>query len=108
MKREYWQAPLIGVGIICFKGQDVLLIERGKAPRMGSWSLPGGRQKLGETVRECARRELLQETGVQAEIGPLVDVVDSLTRDERGDLQYHYTLIAVVRTRCVGRNRPVG
>lgn len=93
MKREYPEAPLVGVGIVCFRGDDVLLIERGKAPRAGAWSLPGGRQKLGETVRECALRELVQETGVEAAIGPLVDVVDSMTRDAKGGLQFHYTLV---------------
>jgi 8-oxo-dGTP diphosphatase len=93
MKRDYPEAPLVGVGIICFKGSNVLLIKRGKPPRAGSWSLPGGRQKLGETVRECALRELVQETGVEAEIGALVDVVDSITRDAEGALQYHYTLV---------------
>jgi 8-oxo-dGTP diphosphatase len=93
MKREYPVAPLVGVGIICFKGEDVLLIKRGKPPRAGAWSLPGGRQKLGETVRDCALRELVQETGVEARTGPLVDVVDSMTRDEGGGLQYHYTLV---------------
>jgi ADP-ribose pyrophosphatase YjhB (NUDIX family) len=93
MKRDYPEAPLIGVGIICFKGDDVLLIKRGKPPRAGSWSLPGGRQKLGETVRECALRELVQETGVEAEIGALVDVVDSITRDGQGAPQFHYTLV---------------
>lgn len=108
MKREYWQAPLIGVGIICFRGDDVLLIERGKPPRQGAWSLPGGRQKLGETVRECARRELVQETGVQAEIGPLVDVVDSINRDGQGELQYHYTLIDFRADWADGEPRPGG
>jgi 8-oxo-dGTP diphosphatase len=93
MKRDYPQAPIVGVGIVCFRGADVLLIRRGQPPREGSWSLPGGRQKLGETVRECALRELRQETGVEAEIGPLVDVVDSLTRDGDGGVQYHYTLV---------------
>lgn len=93
MKRDYPQAPLVGVGIICFKGEDVLMIMRGKAPRAGAWSLPGGRQKLGETVRDCALRELVQETGVEAVVGPLVDVVDSMTRDADGGLQYHYTLV---------------
>lgn len=93
MKREYPEAPIVGVGIVCFRGDDVLMIRRGKAPREGSWSLPGGRQKLGETVRECALRELVQETGVQATVGPLVDVVDSMTRDGDGGLQYHYTLV---------------
>ena len=93
MKRDYPQSPLVGVGIICFNGQDVLLIKRGKPPRVGSWSLPGGRQKLGETVRDCALRELAEETGVEAVVGALVDVVDSMTRDGEGALQYHYTLV---------------
>jgi len=93
MKRDYPQAPIVGVGIVCFRGDDVLLIRRGKPPRKGSWSLPGGRQKLGETVRGCALRELRQETAVEAEIGPLIDVVDSLTRDGDGGVQYHYTLV---------------
>lgn len=93
MKRDYPEAPLVGVGIICFRGEDVLMIRRGKPPREGSWSLPGGRQKLGETVRDCALRELVQETGVEAAIGPLVDVVDSMTRDREGGLQFHYTLV---------------
>lgn len=93
MKRDYPQAPIVGVGIVCFRGDEVLLIRRGKPPRAGSWSLPGGRQKLGETVRDCAARELRQETGIKAEIGPLVDVVDSLTRDGDGGVQYHYTLV---------------
>ena len=93
MKRDYPQSPLVGVGIICFNGQNVLLIKRGKPPRVGSWSLPGGRQKLGETVRECALRELAEETGVEAVVGALVDVVDSMTRDGEGALQYHYTLV---------------
>jgi ADP-ribose pyrophosphatase YjhB (NUDIX family) len=84
---------MVGVGIVCLKGDDVLLIKRGKPPRAGAWSLPGGRQKLGETVRECARRELVQETGVEAAIGALVDVVDSMTRDGDGALQFHYTLV---------------
>lgn len=93
MKRDYPEAPIIGVGVACFRGDDLLLIERGKPPRAGSWSLPGGRQKLGETVRACALRELVQETGVEAAIGALVDVVDSMTRDEEGGLIYHYTLV---------------
>jgi len=93
MKRDYPNAPMVGVGIVCFKGDDVLLIERGKPPRKGGWSLPGGRQKLGEPVRGCALRELSEETGVEAAIGPLVDVVDSMTRDGDGGLQYHYTLV---------------
>lgn len=108
MKREYPEAPLVGVGIICFKGEDVLMIKRGKPPRAGAWSLPGGRQKLAETVRDCALRELVQETGVEATIGPLVDVVDSMTRDEDGGLQYHYTLVDFRADWISGEPQPGG
>ena len=90
---SYPDRPLIGVGVIVLKDDRVLLIRRGKAPKKGTWSLPGGRQRLGETVREAARREVAEEAGVEVEILRLLDVVDSLTRDDDGRLAYHYTLI---------------
>ena len=90
---DYPNRPLIGVGVVVFKGPRVLLIRRGKAPRAGSWSLPGGRQRLGETVRETAAREVREETGVEAEVVALLDVVDSIQRDGDGRIAYHYTLV---------------
>ena len=93
MKRDYPEAPIVGVGIVCLRDGEVLLVRRAKPPREGSWSLPGGRQKLGETVRRTAARELLEETGIEAEIGPLLDVVDSITPGDEGRPVYHYTLV---------------
>jgi ADP-ribose pyrophosphatase YjhB (NUDIX family) len=93
VKSAYPDRPLIGVGVVVFKADRVLLIQRGKAPRVGSWSLPGGRQRLGETVRQAARREVLEESGLEVEIVALLDVVDSLTHDAAGRLEYHYTLV---------------
>ncbi|MHA1536000.1 MAG: NUDIX domain-containing protein, partial [Alphaproteobacteria bacterium] len=52
--REYPSYPIVGVGVVVWKDGRVLLIRRGKPPRQGSWSLPGGRQKLGERVRQTA------------------------------------------------------
>ncbi len=89
--------PLVGIGAVVLKGaagaERVLLIRRAKAPREGTWSLPGGRQRHGETVREAAMREVREETGIEVEIVALLDVVDSLTRDSTGAVTYHYTLV---------------
>ena len=61
MSREYPDAPMVGVGVVVWRGDELLLIQRGKPPREGAWSLPGGRQKLGETTREAGRREVMEE-----------------------------------------------
>lgn len=78
MTAEPQQRPTVGVGVVCLRGGQVLLVRRGQAPRAGEWSLPGGRLELGETLAECAVRELREETGVRADLLGLVDVVDGL------------------------------
>ena len=93
MSREYPDRPFVGVGVVVWRGDELLLIQRGKAPRYGSWSLPSGRQKLGETVRETALREIKEETNLDVDITSLIDVVDSLTHDDDGKVRFHYTLV---------------
>lgn len=93
MRREYPERPIVGIGAIVLKGASVLLIRRGKPPRAGGWSLPGGAQKVGEMAAEAALREVREETGIEADVLGLVDVVDSVTRDAEGRIQYHYTLV---------------
>ncbi len=90
---DYPNRPLIGVGVVVVRHARVLLVRRAKAPSAGRWSLPGGRQRLGETVRETAAREVREEAGVEVEVTALLDVVDSITRDEAGAIAYHYTLV---------------
>ena len=83
--------PLIGCAAVVWRGEEVLLIRRGKPPLKGQWSIPGGRQIWGETVRSCALRELKEETGLDAEILGLIDVVDAIYPD--GGKDYHFTFI---------------
>lgn len=91
------QRPVIGVGAIVWRGDQVLLVRRGRPPRKDEWSLPGGRQEWGETVSEAARREVREETGVEIDVRDVVAVVDLIDRDEADDsIRFHYTLVDVL------------
>lgn len=93
LSRQYPERPIVGVGVVLWRQDRILLVRRRKPPRRGQWSLPGGAQRLGETVEETARREVLEETGLTIEILGLVDVFDSIHKDPKGDVEYHYTLV---------------
>lgn len=75
------------VGVVCRRGDEVLLIKRGRAPRLGEWSIPGGKIHAGETLHAAALRELLEETGVTATISHLIDVYEIIDSD------FHYVLV---------------
>ncbi len=105
-KREYPNRPYVGVGVIVFRDHEVLLIQRNKEPNKGQWSIPGGRQMLGETVAEAAQRELLEETGVNVDRLLLVDVVDAIIPDVEGKIKYHYTLVDYMGQWQSGESRP--
>ncbi|MCY4231495.1 MAG: NUDIX hydrolase [Alphaproteobacteria bacterium] len=83
----------MGVGVIVLRGNDVLLVRRGAPPLKNQWSIPGGKQERGETVRDAAHREIREETGVEIALIGLVDVVDGIRRDNTGAAVSHYTLI---------------
>ena len=86
--------PVPTVGVVCLKGDQVLLIRRGQPPRLNQWSLPGGRLEWGETLQVAALRELKEETGVDAELLGLLDVVDGVfPARPGGEITRHYVLI---------------
>jgi 8-oxo-dGTP diphosphatase len=91
--REYPARPIVGIGIVVIKDDTVLLVRRGKPPNIGAWTLPGGAQELGETTEEAARRELLEETGLEVDTLHFAATVDNIRRDETGRVRFHYTII---------------
>ena len=91
--RLYLEYPFVGVGVVVWKENHFMLVQRAKPPRLGEWSIPGGRQKLGETTKDTACREIQEETSLRIKILGLIDVVDSIVTDEEGQIKYHATLI---------------
>ena len=85
--------PAVGVSGVVWKGDEVLLIQRGKEPNKGHWSLPGGHQEWGETVKQAVAREVREETGVEVEVGGLIDVVDAIIPAAGEPAGHHFTLI---------------
>jgi 8-oxo-dGTP diphosphatase len=105
--REYPSRPVVGVGAVVLISQadaarygwsetvnsGVVLIKRKFEPLQGQWTLPGGGIEVGETLEAGIARELLEETGLIVEVGPIVDVFDRIVPDDEGRARYHYVLI---------------
>jgi 8-oxo-dGTP diphosphatase len=97
VRREYPEAPIVGVGAVVIEGAKVLLVRRGHEPLKGEWSLPGGALELGETLPQGVVREVLEETGLEVVPAGIVEVFDRITRDEAtGRIRYHYVLVDFV------------
>jgi 8-oxo-dGTP diphosphatase len=101
--REYPARPIVGVGAVILSADPpgVVLIKRQYEPLAGRWSLPGGTVEVGETLHEALIREIAEETGLDVEVGPVVEVFDRILLDDAGKVRYHFVLVDYL---C----RPVG
>ncbi|MEL6360758.1 MAG: NUDIX hydrolase [Pseudomonadota bacterium] len=85
--------PLVSVGAVVFRDQDVLLIKRGRPPLLGQWSIPGGKVGFGESLEAAVKREVLEETGLAIKIGELINVFEALPEAAEDK---HYVMVDFV------------
>lgn len=91
--RAYPDRPVVSVGAVIIDGDRVVLIKRGHEPLKGAWSLPGGVVEIGETLHAALVREVREETCLEIDVGPVVEVLDRISRDGDGRVEYHYVIV---------------
>ena len=91
--RKYPDRPFVGVGAVIVQDGRVLIVKRKYDPLAGQWSIPGGAVELGETLEASIAREMREETGLEIEVGPVIEVFDRITRDDEGRVRYHFVLV---------------
>jgi len=105
--RLYPERPIVGCLAVVRRGNKVLLAQRSLPPGTGKWGYPGGMQELGETLFECARRELIEETGIVAEPASVLTAIESIRQDEQGKTMTHFTLVCVLLDWRQGDGEPL-
>jgi 8-oxo-dGTP diphosphatase len=87
--RSYPTRPFLAVSVAVFREGRVLIAERRKPPLTGVFTLPGGMVEPGETLESAARRELLEETGLEAQIAGFTRHVEIIDADKAGRVRFH-------------------
>ena len=91
--RKYPERPIVGVGAVIVDGERVLLVKRAHEPLKGQWSLPGGAVEVGESLEAGLVREVREETCLDVTVGPVVEVLDRISRDANGRVEYHFVIV---------------
>jgi len=91
--RAYPSRPMVGVGAVILIDGKIVLVKRRHEPLAGQWSLPGGTLELGETLEAGVAREMLEETGLVVDVGPVIEVFDRILLDEQRKVRYHFVLV---------------
>jgi ADP-ribose pyrophosphatase YjhB (NUDIX family) len=94
--RVYPRYAIAAVGAVMLRGDEILLVRRGYPPGLGKWSIPGGVVEPGERLGEAAKRELKEETGLEAEPIGILWVLNNIVRDEAGRVKYHYLIVDIL------------
>lgn len=91
--RSYPARPILGVGALIIEADSIVLIQRGKEPLKGYWSIPGGAVETGERLEAALLREVREETGLEVEVVRLIEIFERIIKDDDERAKHHYVLI---------------
>ena len=90
------QFPILAASTCVRRGDEVLLVQRGKQPGLGKWAFPGGKVRFGETTAQAALRELTEECGITASIGAMIGLYEVIHAD------VHFAIACYFATNPIG------
>jgi len=100
--------PILGVSALVQREDAVLLVRRAKAPYRGVWAFPGGKVEFGESLKAAAKREVLEEAGLEVDIGEQIDRAEILQRHETAGVAAHHYVLMVFAARYTGGELKAG
>ncbi|MEO0226126.1 MAG: NUDIX hydrolase [candidate division WOR-3 bacterium] len=104
--RKYPKQPVVSVHAIIIRQDRILLVKRAHEPNKGFWSLPGGVVELGETIASAVKREIHEECNIMIRPGRIINVYDSIIKDPKGRIRFHFTIIYLLARYVAGRVKP--
>ncbi len=105
-KTEYPDLPRVAVGALVIHENHLLLVRRGNSPGRGTWAVPGGSIRLGETLRHAVERETMEETGLRIRADHPVHTFDLIQHDPKDRIRYHYVIVDFIGRYLSGELRP--
>lgn len=83
-------SPEVAVGAVVRRGDEILLVRRGRGTAVGQWAIPGGRVEFGEGLKAAVAREVLEETGLDVNVGRFLGWAERMGDDPA---PYHYVIL---------------
>jgi ADP-ribose pyrophosphatase len=105
-QNRYPDHPRVAVGAFVFKDDKILLVRRAKAPSQDLWAIPGGKVKVGESLKKAAEREIKEETGITIRARDPIFTFDHIETDDNNRIRFHYVIVDLSADYVSGQPRP--